>query len=214
MLRELMKYQAAHEAKPKNHGLKPAEREERIDFAADQLLKSRFRKDWYDAIQTKYGVGWRQAARYIALARKRMLQATKKPREQLIAEAVDFYRSVVKDERLSHKSRMAAQRRIDKLLGLEAPTKVIHTSPYEEMTAEELARIAAERGLLPGQGRIIDAPVHVSVQPQAGGEVERLLEEILAAEDPVDSQDMPTPSPATPGEENAALQSRDLLPHP
>ena len=65
----------------------------------------------------------RTIERYLARARKKIRQATKKPPEWHRLRALKFYESVVSGPDAEMGERLRAQERIVKLLGLEAPTR-------------------------------------------------------------------------------------------
>lgn len=100
--------------------------EQRIELT-HRLLASRARKgDIKKTLIARWGVSARTAENYLARARERILADSQQPREQHRANAIAFYESIIGDMQASTRDRIKAQERMDRLLGLEAPTRHVH----------------------------------------------------------------------------------------
>ena len=121
-------------------------------------------------LKKTYGVGARTAEKYLSRARAKLLDETGIPKQEHKAGAYAFYAGMVSDENQEPSIRLKAQERIDKLFGLEAPSKLNVTNQDDEVrgensmipsTPELIARMRKrlaeiERGRLPPTARRCD----------------------------------------------------------
>jgi hypothetical protein len=114
------------------------QKEQRVDFAANLLINCHVVNNQIAAICKEYGIKTRQAKRYLAKARKRILKASRRPRERWYAKQLEFYEAIVDNPLVSIKDRLAAGKRIDKLTGLEAPLRVEVADTREQELDEKL----------------------------------------------------------------------------
>lgn len=107
-------------------------------------------------VRKKYGVGKTCAGNYIVAARKRLVVALNQEREYHKAHSLAFYQGMQMDPKADPRTRIYAQERIDKLLGLDSPTKVemngdmqLTAVRRDEVGVEELdLPVAVQRQLL------------------------------------------------------------------
>lgn len=91
----------------------------RAGFHAPYELKQKLMK--------KFGVGYRMATDYITRARERLLTRLDQVKREHRADSFAFYEGQTMNPRATPSERIRARERIDKLLGLEAPTQVEYT---------------------------------------------------------------------------------------
>lgn len=91
----------------------------------------------------------RQITRYIRLARDLGRKETGIPREDHVADSYHVYRSLLDAE--NPIVRMKAQQAIDKLLGLQAPTRILTGELSEDDLAEEERRLGIAHHRLNGR---------------------------------------------------------------
>ena len=99
------------------------EERERVELCRKLLASRASECDVERAAMQSFGVGRRQARRYVALARQAMLAAAGRSREVHLAEAYAFYCSLIAQTETKDADRIKAQERIEKLLGLEPPSR-------------------------------------------------------------------------------------------
>ncbi|MEM9347622.1 MAG: hypothetical protein AAGB26_13495 [Planctomycetota bacterium] len=99
------------------------EKTERIDLVAYLLCMGQQTSQIHTTITSKYGCTTRTVDSYIAEAKEVLLKQSGEPRELHIAMALELYRSVLRDPNARIRDKIAAQTRIDRLLGLEAPRR-------------------------------------------------------------------------------------------
>lgn len=133
--------------KPGKDRLSALDRERRVEFAADALLKHNRRSQVIDAICQEFGIRWRQAENYIRQARERILTASRASKETHKAEAVDFYLAIINNHTAPLRERLKARRHLDLLLGLPAPIK--HEIETPGLNAEDVVKalMAAKKEL-------------------------------------------------------------------
>ena len=73
------------------------------------------------SLAESYGTTGRSARRYLARAKRALLDAARRPRDEHVADAYALYCAVISDPNAKHADKLKAQERIDKLLGLNAP---------------------------------------------------------------------------------------------
>jgi hypothetical protein len=130
-------------SRKKGGGLTPLERERRIDYAAEVLLRFHRRSDQIDAMCSKFGIQWRQATQYFQYARERILEASKKSREDHIADSIEFYESICRNPLEKTSDRLQARKQLERALDI-GMTKVSVTVPDSPLVSIDLAAIAAK----------------------------------------------------------------------
>jgi hypothetical protein len=123
----------SHKGKP---GLTKLEREARIDFAAGVLLRHPRKTDQVNAIRKEFGICERMAETWLRYARERILAASKRPKEEFLAESLHFYESLAADMTVAPRDRIAARKQLDRCVGNGIGVKVEMVNP--------------EAGLMPG----------------------------------------------------------------
>ncbi len=106
---------------------KKAEIALRVEVVRQMLLLRYTKAEIKQSIAAKYGLKQRQTCRYIRWAQTILRAESKQDKADHVAEAYGFYLSITKDTTASARDRLRAQERIDKLLGLESPTKYAQT---------------------------------------------------------------------------------------
>jgi len=76
------------------------------------------------AVREKWHLDPDEATSLISQARKQLQLAIVRKKDELRCESFQFYRSVVMNDEVPWSDRILAQKQIDKLLGLEAPTTI------------------------------------------------------------------------------------------
>lgn len=95
------------------------ELEKRVTATADLLACGVRQGDIKRVISQRFDVSPRSVERYLRRAREILIEETGEDKELHRGKALDVYRSVLRDVGSSHSERMAAQGRIDRILGLE-----------------------------------------------------------------------------------------------
>ena len=107
-------------------------RTEIVDWCWTMKFVERKRKgEIKRAVAEKYGYGYKRTERFLSLANKLQLAKMNRDREEFRSQSVEFYEKVAMDEKEAAIVRLKAQERIDKLLGLEAPSQV-----HQKVTAK------------------------------------------------------------------------------
>jgi hypothetical protein len=143
------------DSKPKGKpGRKTKSREEfleRIDFTAFLLGQRLYKSDIKKALKRRYHCSARQCEDYISRARQVIFKRTGKTREQFRRDALAFYDSTIQHPGAKLEQKLWAQERMDKITGVEAPSKVAMTDPTGErsafLTVEDVAQALREHGL-------------------------------------------------------------------
>ena len=102
------------------------DRAERIDQVIYLLCMGYRRSGIHEVLMSKHGCTSRTVDNYLAEARKLLAEQSGEPRHVHVGMALEIYRTVLRDKQASNKDRIAAQHRIDRLLGLEAPRRLEH----------------------------------------------------------------------------------------
>jgi hypothetical protein len=116
-----------------------AEIEKRIETCEMLIARRVTKTQIHAAMLQKFNIGWRQADRYAARARDRLMKRAGRSKDELRCESLALYESVIQSSNARTQDRIAAQREIDDLYGLKAPK-------CQKVTGDE------------------QAPVHVAVQ--------------------------------------------------
>ncbi len=87
-------------------------------------------------------------------ARARNIKALERPKNDWVAESVEFYRDIATDPTSEPRDKIKARERIDKLLGLDAPVRTEHSGvdggpiQIEQLiAASELTEMDVQRAL-------------------------------------------------------------------
>lgn len=109
------------EKKPVKHR---AEHNNRVALCAKMLSEGWKKHQVYGVLKEKYGIRSWQCQKYVTRARRYLHDLAQKSRDQAKGESLEFYLSVVRDQTADIETRLRAQARIDKILGLEEPMQV------------------------------------------------------------------------------------------
>lgn len=130
--------------------------EDRIEYImeleAQALLPGQIKR----AFREKFGdVHHITINEYRLRARARLSESIRAKREELVERAVSRYEGIFRDPASDNNARIRAQERIDKIWGIEAPTRAEHSGvdggpiQIEQLiAASELTAIDVERALL------------------------------------------------------------------
>lgn len=121
------------------------DKQRRIDFAANVLLRCHRASEQVDAICKEFGIGWRMAQRYLQIARNRILEAAKKPREDFLASSLDFYEAMAANPLVPTKDRLQARKQLDRAVGIGVGAYLAIPVPVQEgqsLTDLDLAEVA------------------------------------------------------------------------
>lgn len=113
-------------SRPPRHGKGRVSRPEvdaRVDRVLSLLVSGASPEEVRHFLASNYDISPRQAAEYLGKAREVLRERAEPMRDEALGTALERYRSLYKTATLSGDLRaaIAAQTRIDKLLGLEAP---------------------------------------------------------------------------------------------
>jgi hypothetical protein len=90
------------------------------------------------AIIAKYGISVSSFERRLSRVRRELLDETEQPIDEHRSDAYHFYLSVLRDRNASHRDRLKAAERIDKLLGLERQQQTKGSNVNLNLTCEDL----------------------------------------------------------------------------
>lgn len=90
----------------------------RVDFAADVLITFQRSSQQIEAVRLEFGIGRRQALRYLAEARERVIEATRKSQNHHLADAIEFYESVYLNPLQPINARLKARNLLDRAVGV------------------------------------------------------------------------------------------------
>jgi hypothetical protein len=133
---------------------------DRIEYARQLLASGRLKSQIKRALRKQYGdLDHRTIERYLARAREQILLAIHAEKVHQRAYAFALYCSVLADPKASVRDRIAAQERIDKLLGLEekAPDDPTHLLEKLGIDPAEVRPVAP--GDVPPEPVAIQGPV-------------------------------------------------------
>jgi hypothetical protein len=135
---------------PPKMGRPPKVTDELVTMAEVMLARRCHKSEVKAALKAK-GLSARSCEKAITLAKARLVEATDKLPSDHKNEAYRFYDSVLRDPFASTVSKVKAQERIDKLLGLESPLVLQHTgagggpikvdAALKVLTTEELEQL-------------------------------------------------------------------------
>lgn len=93
-------------------------------------------------IHVEYGLKPRSVEPYLRRAREAMRAETGKSVEDLRTESYYYYRSVLQDPEASHRDKLRARERIDKLLGLDKPVMTHNKNLNIDVTPEDISEMS------------------------------------------------------------------------
>src|SRR5690242_6202438 len=96
-----------------------AEEDSRVAYTVHLLSRSLRKGEVKHLLRVRYGVSARTCERLLARARARLREQTGASPDEHRADAFAFYTSVIRDPDASLRDKLLAQKRIDKLLGVE-----------------------------------------------------------------------------------------------
>jgi len=96
-----------------------------VEYVRDLLSKGYRKGEIKDKLREELGTdgaepSTRSMETLISAARAQMLEDSDRPREEHQADAIEFYKSVLRDPKAKTSSKIAARARIDSILGLGA----------------------------------------------------------------------------------------------
>lgn len=113
------------------------EMEQRVHVTRRLIAQGLYKHEIQTILQNKYGIQFRQTARYIARARQMLLAHLHKTTADHRAYSLAWYREMVRDKTLPARDRILAAKRIDELLGLDAPKQLsVSGSTDQPLTIE------------------------------------------------------------------------------
>jgi hypothetical protein len=116
------------------------EEQEREDYVYELLCNRQLKSQIKARFRKKFGeVHWKTIENYLARARARIAQEVAKGKELMRAESWALYDSIARNAGAADRDRLLAQERIDRLYGLDAPTKTALTDPSGEHSFAELS---------------------------------------------------------------------------
>jgi len=102
------------------------EKEERIDFCVQLLMRRVTFGEFKRAVKARYGLKKTQAAKYHKWAREAIIEASHKTREEHRAMALASFESVLRNPESTTREKMDAQAHIVELLGLKIKDPTEH----------------------------------------------------------------------------------------
>lgn len=97
---------------------------DRVLLCAEMLAQGFYKGQVKKHMRAKYGLSTPQINKYISRARKHLHAQAQADRDEMRGASLAFYRRIARNKNLEMKDRLKAQERVDKILGLEAPTQV------------------------------------------------------------------------------------------
>jgi hypothetical protein len=119
------------------------EYQDRIEFVRSLLVRRVPKHTIKKLVRLQFAVDLRHEPieRYITRAREQILLDLDRGRDEFRSESKALYESILADTKAKHGDRIKAQERIDKLLGLEAPTRNLHGNDPENPLPVPILRI-------------------------------------------------------------------------
>jgi hypothetical protein len=126
------------------------EEQEREDFAFELLSRCLHKSQIKKQFIARYEVTARTVEKYLSRARERMVAEARQGRDDLRAESLSFYYTILRSGEATPREKISARERIDRLFGLDMPIKIAPTSvdgekSYRELTDEELNQRILEK---------------------------------------------------------------------
>jgi hypothetical protein len=114
---------------------------ERLDFTFELLSRGLHKSEIKKQIRAKYGdLSARTIESYLSRAREKVLLLIQSNKNTVRAESYAFYEAMQRDGNATVREKILARERIDKLLGLDAPTN-ININHLDKEIEEQLARL-------------------------------------------------------------------------
>lgn len=102
------------------------ELESRYEYTVFLISRRLYKSDIKRALMRKYNISARTCENYMAEARRRMVDASGRSRDDHRLDSLKFYESIIAGPDGDLRDKIYAQSRIDWLLGLEAPVRHEH----------------------------------------------------------------------------------------
>lgn len=99
------------------------EQEERIEFVCKAIGQGFRKSEIKRMVIAKYQVTARTVENYLARARERLREHVEGTIEDHRSEAIEFYQSILRSKDSSARVKVQARKRIDQIIGLDAPRK-------------------------------------------------------------------------------------------
>lgn len=103
----------------------------------------RFTSEIKTAISAEYGLSRHSVTRYVNRARREMREFLEQDLDQHRADSYFFYRSIIEHPDASNHERIRARERIDKIMGLEIPSKYQLNQDFNK-SIEEIENMSDE----------------------------------------------------------------------
>lgn len=104
-----------------------AQKEQRLTFVLNLLAQGCRRGEIKRRFGEEFDCQGRTAETYIRRAREIAREAAGQDRDEMVFEALRFYRAMINDNKISAADRIRARKQLDRLMGLDAPTRVEHS---------------------------------------------------------------------------------------
>lgn len=114
----------------------PEEKNTRIEFARNLLGQAKYPSEIKRALSEEFGITTRSAERYITDAVKQVREGIERSDIDLVSEAISVYQEIIRSKDSTDRDKIRARERIDKILGLEAPTRVAISNDYRDKLKE------------------------------------------------------------------------------
>lgn len=135
----------------------------RVAFVARMLARGHYKHEIKKACYKKYDVKARAVETYLRLAKNIIRAALDESVEDLRAQSLATYRGVIKSKRATRRDIILAQKRIDKITGVEITQPLQIELPQEEN--DELAKLTDILERTPGA---LEKFLNEDAQPNAG----------------------------------------------
>lgn len=103
-----------------------ADHARRLELVRKLLLARCAKWEIKKVLYAQFGIKARTAERYLSRARDQLLKELDRPKKDHVSDAYEFYVGIIRSKTATAREKILAQDRIDKLLGLEAPTRSKH----------------------------------------------------------------------------------------
>ncbi|MFG0247514.1 MAG: hypothetical protein ACF8OB_01400 [Phycisphaeraceae bacterium JB051] len=126
------------------------EKKLRINRVLDMLTKGHTKGEIKQVCRDEFGCSYRTTERDIASAREELMREADEDRKAMLARSLSFYRAITTNDGESTLNKLRAQKRIDKIMGLEAPLKHEHSGrdgrpiQTQMIDAEKATQIAGD----------------------------------------------------------------------
>lgn len=140
----------------------PTKLAERIETARKLIGRGLYQGEIKRALANQFDVSTRTAERYITKAKREIRESVEKSDSDLIAESLEFYTSILRDRDASHRDKIKARERMDKILGIEVTRHAISMNYKEKL--EELG-VDPEAAMTDMREAIADALQNTTKSP-------------------------------------------------